>query len=195
MEVFSPLTPTSDQDRISPLNINTISSTKVMRSRKNSNLGNIRLSNKHHNVYVFLRENFSNWLQEINFCDDTRVKWDWMKYKIRQESILYSKSKAKERRKKLQTIENKLKICEKDLAESATQENVAKLEALKAEYEREYDYIVRGSIIRSRATWFEQGERNSKYFLNLENNNKTKSCIRKLLQENGKKSAQTPTPF
>ena len=26
-----------------------------------------------------LRENFSNWLQEINFCGDTRVKWDWMK--------------------------------------------------------------------------------------------------------------------
>ena len=116
-----------------------------------------------------------------------------MKYKIRQESILYSKSKAKERQKKLQTIENKLKICEKDLAESATQENVAKLEALKAEYEREYDYIVRGSIIRSRATWFEQGERNSKYFLNLENNNKTKSCIRKLLQENGKECTNPNT--
>ena len=37
-----------------------------------------------------------------------------------------------------------------------------------------------------RATWFEQGERNTKYFLNLENNNKKKSCIRKLLPENGK---------
>ena len=60
------------------------------------------------------------------------------------------------------------------------------LEALKAEYEREYYYIVRGSIICSRATWFEQGERNTKYFLILENNNKKKSCIRKLLQENGK---------
>ena len=57
---------------------------------------------------------------------------------------------------------------------------------LKAEYEREYDYIVSGSIIRSRATWLEQGERNTKYFLNLENNNKKKSCIGKLLQENGK---------
>ena len=112
--------------------------------------------------------------------------WDWMKYKIRQDSILYSKYKAKERRKKLQTIENKLKICENVLAESPTQENVAKLEALKAEYEREYDYIARGSIIRSRATWFEKGERNTKYFLNLENNNKRKSCVRKLVQENGK---------
>ena len=108
-----------------------------------------------------------------------------MKYKIRQDSVLYSKSKAKERRNKLQTIESKLKICEKDLAELPTQENVAKLEALKAEYEREYDYIVRGSIIRSRVTWFEQGERNSKYFLNLENDSKRKSCVRKLVQENG----------
>jgi len=44
---------------------------------------------------------------------------------------MYSKSKAKERQKKLQTIENKLKICEKDLAESPIQENVAKLKAFK----------------------------------------------------------------
>ena len=51
---------------------------------------------------------------------------------------------------KLQTIENKLKMCENDLAKSPSQENVATLEALKAEYERVYDYIVRGSIIRSR---------------------------------------------
>ena len=99
---------------------------------------------------------------------------------------MHSKSKAKERRKKLQTIENKLKICENDLAESPTQENIAKLEALTAEYEREYDCIVRGSIIRSRATWFEQEERNNNYILNLENNNKRKSCVRKLVQENGK---------
>ena len=100
-----------------------------------------------------------------------RVKWDWMKYKTCQESISYSKSKAKERREKLQTIENKLKICEEKIAESPTDETLVNLEAVKAEYEREYDYIIKGSIIRSRATWFEQGERNSKYFLNLENNN------------------------
>ena len=37
------------------------------------------------------------------------------------------------------------------------------------EYEKEYDYIVTDSIICSHATWYEQGERNTKYFLNLEN--------------------------
>ena len=45
--------------------------------------------------------------------------------------------------------------------------------------------IVRGSIIRSRTTLFEQGERNSKYFFNLENRNEKKSCRRKLIRRNG----------
>ena len=76
-----------------------------------------------------------------------------MEYKIREESISFSKLKAKERRKKIQTIENRLKICEQKIAESPTHENLANpLEPATAEYEKEYDYIVKGSIIRSRAT-------------------------------------------
>ena len=37
--LFNPFTPTSDQDRISPYNINTISSRQVMRIEKNINYG------------------------------------------------------------------------------------------------------------------------------------------------------------
>ena len=140
-----------------------------------------------------LRENFPKWLDEINFCDDLRIKWDWMKYKIHEESISFSKLKDKDRRKRIQTIENRLKICEEKIAESPTHENLANLESAKAEYEKEYDYIVKGSIIRSRATWFEQGERNSKYFLKLENSNNKKSCIRKLIQTNGEETTAPST--
>ena len=39
---ISPLTPMSDQDRISPYNINTISCRQLMRIKKNVNLGIIR---------------------------------------------------------------------------------------------------------------------------------------------------------
>ena len=78
---------------------------------------------------------------------------------------MYSKLKAKEGKTRIQLIENRLKICEERIAESPTQGNLANLESAKTEYEREYDYIGRGSIIRSRTTWFEQRERNSKYFL------------------------------
>ena len=37
--ILNPFTPTSDQDRISPYNINTISSRQVMRIEKNVNHG------------------------------------------------------------------------------------------------------------------------------------------------------------
>ena len=67
-------------------------------------------------------------------------------------------------------------------------ENVDKLEEVKLEYEREYNYIIRGSIIRSRASWCKKGERNNKFFLNLENNKKKKSSIRKLIQVDGKET-------
>ena len=49
-----------------------------------------------------------------------------------------------------------------------------------------YDYITQGAIIRSRATWYEFGERNNKYFSNLENSNKKKSTVRKVFKKEGK---------
>ena len=49
-----------------------------------------------------------------------------------------------------------------------------------------HDYITQGAIIRSRATWYEFGERNNQYFLNLENSNKKKSTGRKVFNREGK---------
>ena len=49
-----------------------------------------------------------------------------------------------------------------------------------------YDYIAQGAIICSRATWYAFGERNNKYFLNLENSNKKKSTVRKVFNREGK---------
>ena len=42
---LNPFIPTSDQDRISPYNINTVSSRQVMRIEKNINYGIISWSN------------------------------------------------------------------------------------------------------------------------------------------------------
>ena len=53
-------------------------------------------------------------------------------------------------------------------------------EKVKSELEALYDKKVEGIIIRSRARWHEHGEKNSKYFLNLEKRNNIKKHIRKL---------------
>ena len=43
----------------------------------------------------------------------------------------------------------------------------------------------RGAIIRSRARWYEYGEKNSKYFLNLEKVNYRRKYISSLINQNG----------
>ena len=73
----------------------------------------------------------------IGFCNDLKVKWDWIKYKIRQESIRYSKSKAREKECKDEKIEDTL--CKELTAEAPTPENLANLEAVMMEYEKDFD--------------------------------------------------------
>ncbi|KAL9965974.1 hypothetical protein ACROYT_G023977 [Oculina patagonica] len=140
-----------------------------------------------------MHEKFREWKAEIEFCNDPRIVWDWIKHKARQETISFSKQRARQRRDTIKIIETKLRKCDEAVAASPTRENIENLERVKLEYENEYNYIITGSIIRSRTTWYEKGERNTKYFLNLENNKKKKSSVRKLLRKNGKETTDPNT--
>ena len=51
------------------------------------------------------------------------------------------------------------------------------------ELETLYDYITAGLILRSKTSWYEHGEKSSKYFLNLEKRNKAKSHLRKIITD------------
>ena len=61
-----------------------------------------------------------------------------------------------------------------------SQENLSTLNTLKEKIEHMYDKKVEGIIIRSRARWYQHGEKNSKYFFNLEKRNHIRKYIRKL---------------
>ena len=67
-----------------------------------------------------------------------------------------------------------------------SQNNINNLEVAKQEYELLHDYIVRGCIVRSRINWYENGEKNSKYFLNLEKTRCSKTAVRRLYDSTGK---------
>ena len=56
---------------------------------------------------------------------------------------------------------------------------------LKMEYDSIYEQIAEGAIIRSKATWYEKGEKSNKYFLNLETHKKAKSSVRKVFNDEG----------
>jgi len=56
-------------------------------------------------------------------------------------------------------LEKRLKNFQVQWDQDPSLENVKKLEILKIEY------IAEGAIIRSRARWYEQGEKSNKHFL------------------------------
>ena len=120
------------------------------------------------------------WLVEYKDITSKRLLWDIIKYRIRKETISFSKRKAKERRDELSALERDVKRWQDLCDESPTSENLTGLEETRIRYESAYDYVTQGAIIRSRARWFEKGEKSNSYFLRLENQNNSSSCIRKL---------------
>ena len=106
-----------------------------------------------------------------------------IKYRIRQVTIKYSKEKARQRRQKISDIENSRKVLEEKCGNNPTTENIEQLEILKLEHENIYEEFSKGAIIRSKATWYEKGEKSNKYLLNLESHRKAKSSVRKVFSE------------
>ena len=74
-------------------------------------------------------------------------------------------------------LERKLRECAEKCDADPLKQNVEELERLQAEYEEYYDYITQGAIKRSRVNWYEKGEKNNKYFLNLEKSNNGKLSL------------------
>ena len=134
---------------------------------------------------ALINESVPLWLEEFKDVIDKRLLWDLIKYRIRQITIKYSKEKARERRRKISDIEASLKISEERCGSSPTPENQEEFELLKMEYDSIYEQIAKGAIIRSKATWYEKGEKSNKFFLNLETHKKAKSSVRKVFDDNG----------
>ena len=110
---------------------------------------------------------YKNWLEDFKEVNDKRVLWDLIKYKTIQRTIIYSKAKVRKKREKVKQLEEGLRNCTTKCDNNPSKENLEELECLQAEYDQLYDYITQGAIIRYRATWYELGEKNNKYFLNV----------------------------
>ena len=78
-----------------------------------------------------LTTEFANWLEEFKEVQDKRVLWDLIKYQIRQQTIRYSKTKARERRAKLQNLEKDLKECTEKCDSDPNTKNLEELECLQ----------------------------------------------------------------
>ena len=130
-----------------------------------------------------LKEEINNVASCFDKEQDPRVNWEYLQYKIFRFSTDYANEKAEQRKEKQLYLENKVINLEKKLSKSTNMSETLLTEhkRTQAELENLYDYIADGAILRSKARWYEEGEKNTKYFLSLETSNKSKSCIRKLI--------------
>ena len=83
-------------------------------------------------------------------------------------------------------LENKVIMLEKHLVETEFKSEtlILEYESAKADLEKINDYVPSGAIFRSKVRWYEEGEKNTSYFLSLEKRNKAKSHIRKIINTN-----------
>ena len=77
-------------------------------------------------------------------------------------------------------------MLEKHLVETELKSETLSLEyeSVKADLEKINDYIASGAVFRSKVRWYEEGEKNTSYFLSIEKRNKAKSHIRKIINTN-----------
>ena len=106
---------------------------------------------------------------------------------LRAKTIEFSKQKRSSLRNQEEALQNKLqeldhKICNSDAID---QEILEKYEADKEELKHTHEVRRKEAMFRSKMKWFEQGEKPTKYFFNVEKNNYEKKLIREVELEDG----------
>ena len=100
----------------------------------------------------------------------------------------WSKLKAKRNRDEEKLLTSRFAQLSAKLQTAYSEDDKAELERIKIKLSDFQTEKTLGAIIRSRARWYEHGEKNSKYFLNLEKLNHWRKHISSLINHNGTRS-------
>jgi exonuclease III len=117
---------------------------------------------------------------------DKGLKWDVIKMELRSGAISYSKFLAKNKRNKMKELMEKQIKLDNEIASNPSDDNITQSGLVKEEIEQINAEKARGAMMRSKADWVEFGEKNTSYFLRLENRNKQVKNITMLIDENDK---------
>ena len=103
-------------------------------------------------------------------------QWEFLKYNIRKFCVMFSKNRSKAKNNEKLNHESVVKNFESNSGDVLQTD----YDTSKLWLENWYDDYTKGAILRSKAEWYEKGEKSTKYFLNLEKKNSTKNTIRNL---------------
>ena len=100
--------------------------------------------------------------------------WEMVKINVKETSQAYSKFKARESKLLRSNLHSALLELERDFALNPDNVSISnKIDQIKTKLEIEEIHLAKGAQVRSRTKYVEEGEKNTRYFLNLE---KFRSC-------------------
>ena len=103
---------------------------------------------------------------------------------IRSIKILFAKRKAKQKRVEERELSQRFSNLQEQLRHNFDNNIKTEMDRVKSKLKRIIANKTQGSMLRSKARWYEFGEKNSKYFYNLEKRNHKKKHITSLTTEN-----------
>ena len=111
---------------------------------------------------------------------DKGFLWDYIKMRVRSETMTYTGTIQKLKRDNMKKIMDEIEKLDIEYANNPNDNTYLQLETAKTELENINKEKLASSVFRSKCEWAEEGERNSKYFLNLEKYNYTNKQITSL---------------
>ena len=113
---------------------------------------------------------------------------EYTKCQLRTDTIIYSSQKAKENKEIEIKLRKKVEQFEQKLSKNNDIGNLEYMEYVrsKLDWEGLKQRKNNGIILRSKAKWIEDGEKNTKYFLNLEKINYNNTSIKTLIKKDKK---------
>jgi exonuclease III len=123
----------------------------------------------------------------INYADivDKRVMWELIKYEIRKFCIKYGAKKRRELNVNTGNLLKSLNDLEIQLGTEPSLVVQNEYESIKEQLNELEAERSKGTILRSKAKWIEEGEKPTKYFFSLEKQNYIKKHVRKLKLPDG----------
>ena len=138
------------------------------------------------NKYVTdLCTEIEKWQQKYETMQDDRIIWELFKYEIRKFTMSYCSQKKLDKNLHESLKLKELEELEENLSLNPSDESILKIEQVRKEIRDIEEEKIKGSIIRSKIRWIEEGEKSSKFFFNLEKQNYIKKQVRKLTLNNG----------
>ena len=130
---------------------------------------------------------------EIKYShENPALKLELIKWEVMNCNRKYAKNKAKNKRNILEDLEKRLSDLEKNRDENIGFHNDVNIQENINDVRREINTIVeektKSSMLRSKIRWYKEGEKSSKYFLNLEKSNYNKKIMKSTVLSDGTKT-------